>query len=105
MNPVNGKHREDRGDQELTDELPALVESEVSGVADADVVVQESQESGRDDDGDDQDAAARKNDGGPDVTHHVAEDGRHDDEHAAHRGRTGLDEMCRGQVFVDLLTE
>jgi len=39
VDPIDRQHREHRGDQELTGELAALVESEVAGVANADVVV------------------------------------------------------------------
>ena len=42
------EHREDRGDEQLADELAALVESEVAGVANAEVVVEETEESRRD---------------------------------------------------------
>jgi hypothetical protein len=43
------QHREDRGDQQLTDELGPLVESEIARVADRQVVIDEAEQARRDD--------------------------------------------------------
>ena len=94
---------EDQGDHGLADHLRLAAQAEAALLGDLDVVVEEADQAHPDEEEEQQQRRGRRLRLGDQLGHEVADDGREDDDDAAHGGRAALGVVAGRAVVADLL--